>query len=68
MLIYRKGTPVVFDSPTTKGHINKAEIDGNEVCYNVIYFKNGEHQSCWLREYEFTVDVELQKQKIGFKK
>lgn len=48
-----------------KGIVTGVSIRGESVSYEMSYFSNGTHNTCWLYKYEFEIDMQIKKQ-AGF--
>ena len=64
--IFEKGTEVKLKGLGVNGTIEKVEIDGVNLMYNISYFWDGELKIVWLSEYHF--EAKGEKIPIGFKK
>ena len=68
MEIIKCGTEVISKIEQIHGIITCASIRFDKCVYEFSYFRNGDYKAVWLSEFEFTIDKQNVKQKIGFKK
>jgi len=66
--VYKYGTQVTTKLGCIPAIITGVTIRGDSVSYEISYFYEGEHITVWIKDIEFTVDNDVEKTKIGFKK
>jgi len=60
------GTDVILKRATYSGVITGISIRDTRVTYEVSYFENGSYKAGWFSDYEFCVEQNASKVKIGF--
>lgn len=64
--IFEKGTEVLIKNTGLVGVIDRVQITGAEVLYEVQYFADGAQRYAWVQPIQ--IEAEGKKIKIGFKK
>ena len=64
--IFEKGTEVLIKNTGLVGVIDRVQITGAEVLYEVQYFADGAQRYAWVHPIQ--IEAEGKKIKIGFKK
>jgi len=63
--IVKCGTKIITICGEMKGIVTGVSIRDESVSYEMSYFSNGTHNTCWLYRYEFKIDIQFKKQ-AGF--
>lgn len=66
--VYKSGTKVnIIGCENLPATITAVTLRDNLIKYEISYFHDSQYMSVWLSEYEFSVEEENNKVKIGFK-